>query len=257
MKAVILAGGYGTRLSEETTIRPKPMVEVGGRPILWHILKLYSHHGIHDFVILCGYKGEQIKRYFLDYAEERSTITVDLQQRTVEMHDQTVEPWRVTLVDTGQDSLTGERLRRARDYIGDETFCMTYGDGVSDSDITASIAYHREHGALATLTAAKHPGRFGVFTLNEGESRVHDFREKGEASHAWVNGGFFVLEPGALDEIQPTNESFEVGALARIADRGDLAAYRHPGFWQPMDTLRDRNYLETLWASGDAPWKVW
>ena len=258
MKAVILAGGYGTRISEESGLRPKPMVEIGGQPILWHILKIYAHHGITDFVICCGYKGYLIKQYFADYFLHHADVTFRLDRNEVRVHHTNAEPWTVTLVDTGQETMTGGRLRRVRAHLANETFCLTYGDGVGDVDIAASIRYHRQQRTLATLTAVRQPGRFGVFNLADDEDRVSSFTEKPEGGVTpWVNGGFFVLEPAVLDYIDNDATVWERGPLERLAAGGQLAAYRHPGFWQPMDTLRDRNLLEQLWQSGAAPWKVW
>lgn len=257
MKAVILAGGYGTRISEESAVRPKPMVAIGGEPILWHIMKIYEHHGITDFIVACGYKGEMIKSYFANRFLAAADVTFDLRDNTMKVHHHTVEPWKVTCVDTGMESMTGGRLRRVRQYLGDETFCMTYGDGVADVDITESIRFHREKGCLSTLTATKPPGRFGAFSLSQDTPLIHDFVEKPQGDGAWINGGFFILEPGVLEYIPSDIEPWEKKPLQRLAKDGQLAAYRHNGFWQPMDTLRDKMVLEELWASGDAPWKVW
>jgi glucose-1-phosphate cytidylyltransferase len=258
MKAVILAGGYGTRISEESGLRPKPMVEIGGRPILWHIMKTYAHHGITDFVICCGYKGHLIKQFFADYFLHNSDVTFRLDCDDMQVHRSHAEPWTVTLVDTGLETMTGGRLRRVRPYLDDSTFCLTYGDGVSDIDIEASIRYHREQGSLATLTAVRQPGRFGVFNLGEDERLVSNFTEKPEGGVTpWVNGGFFVLEPAVLDYIDGDHTIWERAPLERLAAEGNLAAYRHPGFWQPMDTLHDRNTLENMWKSDQAAWKVW
>ena len=257
MKAVILAGGFGTRISEETSVRPKPMVEVGDKPILWHIMKIYHAHGVRDFVICCGFKGFAIKEYFANYVVHQSDVTFDTRTREIEIHSTNAEDWRVTLVDTGLNTLTGGRLKRVRDYIGDETFCMTYGDGVSDVNITELIRFHRDEGALATMTAVQPPGRFGAFSLGESDSRVAHFREKPKGDNAWVNGGFFVLEPRVLDFIDGDQTSWESEPMERIASEGQLCAYKHAGFWQPMDTLRDRMYLEDLWESGQPPWKQW
>lgn len=259
MKAVILAGGHGTRMSEETTVRPKPMVEIGDRPILWHIMQIYSSHGIHDFVICCGYKGWMIKDYFANYYLRESDVTFDLERNGMEIHHRRSEPWRVTIVDTGLQTMTGGRLKRVRDYVLDGTFCLTYGDGVADVDISALIAFHRTHGAKATLTAMQPPGRFGALVLESGQTLVHDFREKPHPDEdtAWVNGGFFVLEPEALDYIDGDDTVWERAPLESLARDGQLAAYRHDGFWQPMDTLRDKTVLDDHWAGGDAPWKVW
>ena len=257
MKAVILAGGYGTRLSEETGVRPKPMVEIGEYPILWHIMKIYAAHGIDDFVICCGYKGEFIKRYFMQYYLSRSDLTVDLRTNSVEVLSNGCEPWRVTLVDTGADTMTGGRLKRVREYLEGETFYVTYGDGVADIDLSALLHFHREEGATATLTAVQPPGRFGAFRLSAGETHVEHFREKPHGDGAWINGGFFVLEPEALDHIEGDHSVWEREPLESIAAAGQLAAYRHEGFWQPMDTLRDKRMLESLWNSGNPPWRIW
>lgn len=257
MKAVILAGGFGTRISEESAVRPKPMVHVGPEPILWHILKTYSHHGISDFVIACGYKGSMVKEYFSKLYLNEADVTFDLGANAVEIHHSRMEPWRVTCVDTGLDSMTGGRLRRVREYLDNETFCMTYGDGVSDINITDEIAYHKQEGLLATMAAIKPPGRFGAFRLLDEDKKVNNFHEKPDGDGAWINGGFFVLEPEVLDYIESDLEPFEGAPMQNLAVAGQLGAYRHSGFWQPMDTLRDKNVLEELWASGEAPWKVW
>jgi glucose-1-phosphate cytidylyltransferase len=256
MKAVILAGGLGSRLSEETSLRPKPMVEVGGRPILWHILKMYSHHGVNDFIICCGYKGYVIKEYFANYFLHMSDVTFDMRSNRMEVHQRRAEPWTVTLVDTGDDSMTGGRLRRVARYVqNDEAFCFTYGDGVGDIDITATIEYHRSHGKAATLTATTPPGRFGALDVREGT--VHSFKEKPKGDGAVINGGFFVLSPKVIDYIDGDHILWEQEPLQRLAEEGELKAYEHPGFWQPMDTLRDKQLLEELWSKGQAPWKVW
>jgi glucose-1-phosphate cytidylyltransferase len=256
MKAVILAGGLGTRLSEETATRPKPMVEIGGKPILWHILKMYSHHGINEFIICCGYKGYVIKEYFANYFLHTSDVTFDMAHNKMEVHHKRAEPWKVTLVDTGDDSMTGGRLHRVADYVRDEKeFCFTYGDGVSDVDITASIAFHRSHGKAATLTATFPPGRFGALDMKDG--RVNSFREKPKGDGAMINGGFFVLSPSVLSELKGDSTIWEQEPLVNLADRGELMAFEHGGFWQPMDTLRDKHLLEELWQSGKAPWKKW
>jgi glucose-1-phosphate cytidylyltransferase len=255
MKAVILAGGLGTRISEESHLRPKPMIEIGGRPILWHIMKIYSHYGVNDFVVCLGYKGYVIKEYFANYFLHMSDVTFDVSENRMEVHQRHAEPWRVTLIDTGQDTLTGGRLRRVREYVGDESFCFTYGDGVSDVDVGSLIRFHRSDRALATLTAIQPPGRYGAVSL-EG-ARVTRFAEKPAGDEAWINGGFFVLEPKAIDCIDGDQTSWESDALARLARDGELKAYKHTGFWQAMDTLRDKNQLEELWQSGKAPWKVW
>ena len=256
MKAVILAGGAGTRLREETVIRPKPMVEIGGRPILWHIMKLYSHHGINDFVVCCGYKGYVIKEYFANYFLHMSDVTFDMSVNRMEVHERHAEPWRVTLVDTGDDTMTGGRLKRVAAYIqDDEAFCFTYGDGLSDVNIGASIEFHRQHGRHATVAAVLPPGRYGAIEC-EGD-RVTRFVEKPRGDGGLINGGFFVLSPAVLDYIEGDQTSWEGAPLARLAADGEMMAFEHSGFWQPMDTLRDKNLLEELWSSGEAPWKCW
>lgn len=256
MKAVILAGGLGTRLSEETGSRPKPMVEIGGKPILWHIMKIYSAHGINEFVICCGYKGYVIKEYFANYFLHMSDVTFDMQNNSMEIHQNQAEPWKVTLVDTGENSMTGGRLRRVRDYLqGEEAFCFTYGDGVADVDVTKLLAFHRAHGKAATLTAAHPPGRFGALDIQN--NFVQSFKEKPKGDGALVNAGFFVLSPSVIDLIDGDDTTWEREPLEALASRGDLAAFHHAGFWQPMDTLRDKTQLEELWSSGKAPWKVW
>jgi len=256
MKAVILAGGLGTRLSEETATRPKPMVEVGGRPILWHILKMYSCHGINDFVICCGYKGYLIKEYFANYFLHMSDVTFGMQSNRMEVHQKRAEPWTVTLVDTGDYSMTGGRLRRVADYVKDEAaFCFTYGDGVSDVDITATIAFHRSHGKDATLTATYPPARFGALAIQS--NQVRSFKEKPKGDGAFINGGFFVLSPKVLSYLKDDSTIWEQQPLMQLAADGQLMAYQHQGFWQPMDTLHDKMTLENLWASGQAPWKTW
>ncbi|WP_188261092.1 glucose-1-phosphate cytidylyltransferase [Azospirillum tabaci] len=258
MKAVILAGGYGTRMSEETTVRPKPLVEVGDRPILWHIMKIYSSHGINDFIVCLGYKGYLIKEYFVNYLLHTSDVTVDVANRRVELRHNAAESWRVTLVDTGIDTLTGGRIRRIRPHVeeeGDGTFCLTYGDGVADIDIAASVQFHKAHGRLATVAAVRPPARFGAMAL-EGDS-VLRFEEKPPGDRAWINGGFFVLNSRAIDYIDGDDVWWEREPLERLAADDELRAFRHEGFWQPMDTLRDRNALEAQWKSGKAPWKVW
>jgi len=257
MKAVILAGGFGTRLSEETSVRPKPMVDIGEQPILWHIMKIYSAYGINDFIICCGYKGEVIKQYFAEYRRFRSDLTFDFTDDTETIHQNHCEPWRVTLVNTGLETMTGGRLKRVREYVGDETFCLTYGDGVTDLNVGEVIDFHKKEGALATLTATQLPGRFGVFTLSGDATRVPRFREKPQGEDAWINGGYFVLEPGVFDYIEGDDTVWEQEPLMQLARDKQLAAYRHDGFWQPMDTLRDKNYLEDLWESGERPWKTW
>lgn len=255
MKAVILAGGLGTRLSEETSVRPKPMVEIGGKPILWHIMKIYSAHGVNEFIICCGYKGYAIKEYFANYFLHMSDITFDMSANAMEVHQKFAEPWRVTLVDTGDETLTGGRLKRVRDYIGDEDFCFTYGDGVSDVDVGKLIKLHKQKGKLATLTAVQPPGRFGV--LNIENQVVRSFHEKPHSDDSWINGGFFVLSPKVIDYIDDDSTLWERGPMERLAQEGQLNAFHHDGFWQPMDTLRDKHLLESLWQSGKAPWKVW
>ena len=257
MKAVILAGGLGTRLSEETAIKPKPMVEIGGHPILWHIMKQYAAHGVNDFLVCCGYRGFVIKEYFANYFLHRCDVTFDVSRNSIEVHQQRAEPWRVTVVDTGLETMTGGRLKRVRDYLGDETFCFTYGDGVSNVNLTELIAFHRKHRRIVTLTAVQPPGRFGAISLHAGEDRVDHFREKPNGDGAWINGGYFVVEPAAIDYIDGDATSWEAEPLERIAAAGQLSAFRHEGFWQPMDTLRDRKVLEDRWASGTAPWKTW
>lgn len=256
MKAVILAGGLGTRISEETYLKPKPMIEVGGKPILWHIMKIYSAHGIHDFVICCGYKGYVIKEYFANYFLHMSDVTFDMASNRMDVHQQNAEPWRVTLVDTGDETMTGGRLKRVADYVKDEeTFCFTYGDGVADIDITALVAFHRRHGKRATVTAVQPPGRFGALDM-DGEA-VRGFIEKPKGDGGKINGGFFVLSSKCLDYIAGDVTSWEADPLVRLAADGELMAFEHAGFWQPMDTLRDKNHLEELWQDNKAPWKVW
>ena len=256
MKAVILAGGLGTRLSEETSLRPKPMVEIGGKPILWHILKMYSHHGVNDFVICCGYKGYLIKEYFANYFLHMSDVTFDMRSNRMEVHHKRAEPWNVTVVDTGDEAMTGGRLRQVAEYVrNDESFCMTYGDGVSNVDITAAIEFHKTHGKAATLTATYPPGRFGA--LNREGQQVKQFMEKPKGDGALINGGFFVLSPRVLDYLDSNATVWEQQPLQRLATDNQLMAFTHDGFWQPMDTLRDKTYLEELWATGNAPWKTW
>ena len=255
MKAVILAGGLGTRLSEETALRPKPMVEIGQMPILWHIMKTYAAQGVEDFVILCGYKGHVIKEFFRDYAMRRSTVRIDTASGELTLLDGTAERWRVTLVDTGEETMTGGRIRRARRHIGDAPFFLTYGDGVCDVDLEGLEAVHRADGALVTLTAVQPPGRFGVLTLEPGDTRIERFTEKPDGDGAWINGGYFLVEPEAIDRIDGDATAWEQEPLARIAAEGRLSAYRHSGFWHPMDTLRDKHHLESLWREGKAPWR--
>lgn len=255
MKAVILAGGLGTRISEETSVKPKPMVEVGGKPILWHIMKIYSAHGVNEFIICLGYKSYVIKEYFANYFLHMSNVTFDMAKNKMEVHHNNAEPWRVTLVDTGDDTMTGGRIKRLRPYLGEEDFCCTYGDGVGDVDISKLLAFHKEKGCLATLTATQPPGRFGALVLSEG--KVSRFQEKPQGDGAWINGGFFALSPKVLDYIDGDDTAWEKEPMDRLAREGQLSAYLHHGFWQPMDTLRDKSHLEELWASGKAPWKVW
>jgi len=257
MKAVILAGGLGTRLSEETVVRPKPMVEVGGYPIIWHIMKIYAQHGVNEFIVCCGYKSAVIKEWFANYYLTMSDVTFDLGKNTADYHGGETEPWRVSLINTGESTMTGGRLKRVRDFIGDETFCLTYGDGVSDVDVSASIDFHRQHGREATMTAVQPAGRFGALVLPESDSQVGSFSEKPVGDGAWVNGGFFVLEPTVFDRIDGDTTTWEQEPMRALAHEGELMAFRHSGFWQPMDTLRDRQVLEELWAAGTAPWKIW
>lgn len=255
MKAVILAGGLGTRISEETSTRPKPMVEIGGKPILWHIMKVYSAHGIHDFVICCGYKGYVIKEYFANYFLHMSDVTFDMQHNKMEVHQRNAEPWKVTLVDTGEETMTGGRLKKVQRYLDEEDFCFTYGDGVGNVDITKLAAFHKGQGTLATLTATQPPGRFGA--LNMEQHKITSFQEKPQGDGGWINGGFFVLSPKVLDYIEGDQTIWERDPMEKLAAEGQMSAYLHRGFWQPMDTLRDKNHLEELWASGKAPWKTW
>ena len=257
MKAVILAGGLGTRISEETHLRPKPMIEIGGKPILWHILKLYSHFGINEFVICCGYKGYVIKEYFANYFLHMSDVTFDMRTNSMEVHQKNVEPWEITLVDTGENTLTGGRLKRVREYISGSSFCFTYGDGVADVQIDKLIQMHKAGGKLATVTAVQPPGRFGMLALDDRSDLVSGFQEKPQGDGGWINSGFFVLEPDALNLIEGDNTTWEQEPLKHLAANRQLQAYQHRGFWQPMDTLRDRVQLEELWNSGKAPWKLW
>jgi glucose-1-phosphate cytidylyltransferase len=257
MKAVILAGGLGTRISEETHLKPKPMIEIGGKPILWHIMKMYSHHGIQDFVICCGYKGYLIKEYFANYFLHMSDVTFDMSKNSMEVHQRNAEPWRVTLVDTGDDTMTGGRLKRVGGYLQNEKeFCFTYGDGVSSVNLTELLAFHRKHGKLATLTAAYPPGRFGALDISS-DGSVNSFKEKPKGDGAMINGGFFVLSPQVIDLIDDDKTIWERKPLEQLAEKGQLSAFAHEGFWQPMDTLRDKVYLEELWQGSQAPWKVW
>lgn len=255
MKAVILAGGLGTRISEESHLKPKPMIEIGGKPIIWHIMKIYSHFGINDFVICLGYKGYVIKEYFANYFLHMSDVTFDMAENRMHIHNQKAEPWRVTLVDTGESTATGGRLKRVSEYVGDETFCLTYGDGVSNVDIPRLIDFHRQHGKLATVTAVQPPGRFGALDLHG--DQVQGFQEKPLGDGGWINGGFFVLEPGVFDYIDGADNVWEQEPMRRLAESGQLMTHLHRGFWQPMDTLRDRNLLEERWNGGQAEWKLW
>ncbi len=256
MKAVILAGGLGTRISEESISRPKPMIEIGGKPILWHIMKIYSHYGINEFIVCCGYKGYVIKEYFANYFLHMSDVTFDMQKNSMEVHQRFAEPWKVTLVDTGEDTMTGGRLKRVGEYVkNEEAFCFTYGDGVSSVDISRSIEFHRQHGKLATMTAVQPPGRFGA--LNIIDNQINSFWEKPQGDGGWINGGFFVLSPKVLNLIAGDAIFWEKEPLEVLAKNGQLQAHFHSGFWQPMDTLRDKNHLEELWSSGKAPWKTW
>ncbi|PYB79372.1 glucose-1-phosphate cytidylyltransferase [Pseudomonas sp. LB-090624] len=255
MKAVILAGGLGTRISEESHLRPKPMIEIGGKPIIWHIMKIYSHHGINDFVICLGYKGYVIKEYFANYFLHMSDVTFDMSENQMHIHNRHAEPWRVTLVDTGENTATGGRLKRVRDYVGDETFCLTYGDGVADVDLPALIDFHNRHGKLATVTAVQPPGRYGALDVR-GE-QVHGFQEKPLGDGGWINGGFFVLEPGVFDYIEGDATTWEYEPMRALAQDGQLMTHVHRGFWQAMDTLRDRSYLEERWKADEAQWRIW
>lgn len=256
MKVVILAGGFGTRISEESHLKPKPMIEIGDRPILWHIMKIYSHYGFNDFIICLGFKGYVIKEYFSNYFLHMSNVTFDMAHNRMEVHEQNVEPWRVTLVDTGLESMTGGRVKLVAPYIGNETFLMTYGDGVANINVHELIAFHKQHGKLATVTTTKPAGRFGAIHL-ESDNSVSSFHEKPEGDGGWINGGFFVLEPGVINRIPAATTVFEKEPLEGLANDGELVAYKHRGFWQPMDTLRDKMHLEELWKSGKPPWKVW
>jgi glucose-1-phosphate cytidylyltransferase len=257
MKVVILAGGFGTRLSEETGVKPKPMVDIGDKPILWHIMKIYSAADVNDFIICLGYKGYVIKEFFATYALHMSDVTFDLRNNDMQVHYNGTEPWKVTLVDTGEKTMTGGRIRQVKKYIGNETFCLTYGDGVTDLDIRKLIAFHQGQNTLATLTAVQPPGRFGAFKLDNNKNQVQTFREKPEGDGAWINGGFFVLEPEAIDYIEDDSTVWEREPMENLARDGMLSAYRHNGYWQNMDSLRDKNILEELWQSGNAPWKIW
>jgi len=257
MKAVVLAGGLGTRLSEETDLKPKPMVEIGGKPILWHIMKSYSAHGVNDFIICCGYKGYMIKEYFANYFLHQSDITFCMKSNSMHVHQNNTEPWKVTLVDTGENTMTGGRLKRVRKYLSDEEdFCFTYGDGLSDIDITALINFHQKHGKKATLTATRPPGRYGALKLGPNDM-VDQFQEKPDGDGSWINGGFFVLSPKVIERIPKDSITWEREPLNGLAKDGELVAFKHDGFWQPMDTLREKNLLNELWDSGKAPWKIW
>lgn len=255
MKAIILAGGLGSRMSEETLTRPKPMVEIGGRPILWHIMKIYSHYGINDFVVCCGYKGYMLKEYFANYFLHNSDVTFDMSNNQMKIHQNHAEHWKVTLIDTGENTMTGGRLKRVANHIGDEDFCFTYGDGLSNVDIKRLITFHKVNQKMATLTAVKPPGRFGSLRLDN--AKVLNFEEKPQGDGAWVNGGFFILSPQVIDYIDGDDTFWERRPLERLAHEDQLSAFLHDGFWQPMDTLRDKMLLEDLWSSGKAPWKVW
>jgi glucose-1-phosphate cytidylyltransferase len=258
VKAVILAGGYGTRIAEESGVRPKPMVEIGGRPILWHIMKIYSAHGVNDFIICCGYKGEVIKDFFATYFLHMSDVQFDLETRGItQLGDNAIEPWKITLIDTGEATMTGGRIKRVAEYIGDETFCCTYGDCVADVDIEKLIRFHRDQGVLATQTAIQPPGRFGAVVLGTEETKITTFEEKPQGDGGWINGGFFVVEPQVLDYIPDDSTVWEREPLERLAGEGALAAYKHRGYWQSMETLRDKMVLEGEWESGKPPWKVW
>jgi glucose-1-phosphate cytidylyltransferase len=257
MKTVILAGGHGTRIGEESAVRPKPMIDIGNQPILWHIMKIYSFHGINDFVVCLGHQGRVIREYFANYTLNHSDVTFDLSARATTIHQSAVDPWRVTLIDTGEDTMTGGRLKRVRQYVGDETFCLTYGDGVSDVNIADLVAFHRAQGTYATLTAVQPAGRFGAFSLHAGDQHVRGFKEKPKGDGAWVNGGFFVCEPQVFDYIDSDDTVWESEPMEHLSRDGQLSAFRHDGFWQSMDTLRDRVLLEQLWNEGRPPWKIW
>ena len=257
MKVVILAGGLGTRIAEESGLRPKPMIEIGHKPIIWHIMKIYASAGLTDFVICCGHRGEIIKDYFANYFLRKANVTFDLAKNEMHFHETYAEPWRVTVVDTGDDSMTGGRIKRVAKYLGNETFCLTYGDGVTDLDMRKVIEFHREQKTLATLTAVQPPGRFGAFALHQNQKLITSFREKPDGDGAFINGGFFVLEPQVLDYIDGDATVWEREPMQRLAEASQLSAYKHTGFWQNMDTLRDKMHLEGLWAKGNPPWKVW
>ncbi|MDR2556098.1 MAG: glucose-1-phosphate cytidylyltransferase [Bacteroidales bacterium] len=257
MKVVLLAGGMGTRISEETGLRPKPMVEIGGKPILWHIMKIYSHYGYNEFVVCCGYKGYMIKEYFADYYLHNADLTVDLSDNSMQIHKSNAEAWKITLVDTGAETLTGGRIKRIQKYIGNEPFMLTYGDGVADIDINKLVKIHKESGRLATVTVVQPSGRFGAIQLDDKNNNVLSFKEKPKGDGSWINGGFFVLQPEVFDYIEGDNTTFEREPLENLATRNNLCAYRHYGFWRPMDTLRDKTDLEEAWQSGNAKWKIW
>jgi glucose-1-phosphate cytidylyltransferase len=256
MKVVILAGGLGTRISEETHLKPKPLIEIGGKPILWHIMKIYSAHGVNEFIICCGYKGYLIKEYFANYFLHMSDVTIDMKSNEIRVHQKKAEPWKVTLIDTGEDTLTGGRLKRVADYVSDEDlFCFTYGDGLADVNLTAEIEFHRTHGKMATVCAVKPPGRYGALEIEDGN--VTGFTEKPPGDGGLINGGYFVLSPKCIELIEGDQSSWEGNALAKLSDMNELIAFEHDGFWQPMDTLREKNHLEELWSSSKAPWKIW
>jgi|TARA_B110000438_G_scaffold212726_1_gene204878 glucose-1-phosphate cytidylyltransferase len=255
LKAVILAGGLGTRISEETSVKPKPMIEIGGKPILWHIMKIYSSHGVNDFVICCGYKGYMVKEYFANYFLHTSDVTFDMKNNSMQVHHKFAEPWKVTLVDTGLDTMTGGRLKRIKEYVGNETFCFTYGDGISNIDISKLIKFHSQNKAIATVTAVQPPGRFGMLDISE--TKITNFKEKPDGDGNWINGGFFVLEPTVFDYLKDDSTVWEKEPLERLAKENQLSAFKHNGFWQPLDTLRDKNYLDKLWNSDNAIWKNW
>lgn len=257
MKAVILAGGYGTRISEESTVKPKPMVNIGDMPIIWHVMKIFSSHNINEFVICCGYKGYMIKEYFYNYYMNLSDVTFDMVNNKMTIHKNKIEPWKVTLVDTGSNSMTGGRLKRVKEYLDNESFCLTYGDGVADVDVTSLINFHKQNKVLATLTAVQPPGRYGSFLFNEDKIKISQFYEKLSGDGSWINGGFFVLEPEVIDYIDNDSTVWEREPLEKLAHEGKLAAYKHSGYWQAMDTLRDKMVLEEIWQTGNAPWKVW
>lgn len=257
MKAVILAGGYGTRISEESTVRPKPMVEIGEKPILWHVMKIYYAYGIKEFIICLGYKGYIIKEYFTNYFLHMSDVLFDMQENNMQVLNNGVEPWKVMLIDTGEGTMTGGRLKRVKKFIGKDTFCFTYGDGVGNININKLIKFHKEQRALATLTAVQQPGRFGAFKLDRAQNMISSFREKPEGDGAWINGGFFVLEPEVMDYIEDDSTVWEKDPLENLASDGKLAAFKHDGFWHPMDTLRDKHVLQDMWTSNNAPWKIW